>query len=118
MKQTIQQKQTIQKVNLRNNVLYAIMSEDVPNSLKSRLHARPAHLARLTELQNQGRLVLAGPHPMIDSIDPGPAGFSGSLIVAEFDDLIAAQNWANADPFVINGVYASVLVKPFRKTLP
>ena len=99
-------------------MLYAIMCEDVPNSLAGRIEHRPAHLARLNALQDQGRLVLAGPHPAIDSIDPGPAGFSGSLIVAEFDDLIAAQNWAQADPFVINGVYASVKVKPFRKTLP
>ena len=99
-------------------MLYAIMSEDVPNSLAGRLEHRPAHLARLTLLQNQGRLVLAGPHPAIDSIDPGPAGFSGSLIVAEFDDLNAAQLWAEADPFVIEGVYAGVMVKPFRQTLP
>ncbi len=99
-------------------MLYAIMSEDVPNSLESRLHARPAHLARLTELINQGRLVLAGPHPAIDSVDPGPAGFSGSLIVAEFANLTAAQNWAEADPFAIAGVYAGVKVRPFRKTLP
>ena len=99
-------------------MLYAIMSEDVPNSLESRLHARPAHLARLTELQNQGRLVLAGPMPAIDSVDPGPAGFTGSLIVAEFNDLESAKSWANADPFVDAGVYISVTVKPFRKTLP
>ena len=99
-------------------MLYTIMSEDVPNSLEKRIEHRPAHLARLTELQNQGRLILAGPHPAIDSVDPGPAGFSGSLIVAEFDNLAAAQNWADADPFVIVGVYASVKVKPFRKTLP
>ena len=97
---------------------YAIMAEDTPNSLEKRLNARPAHLARLTELQNQGRLLLAGPFPAIDSIDPGPAGFSGSLIVAEFADLTAAQAWADADPFVITGVYAGVTVKPFRKTLP
>ena len=99
-------------------MLYAIMCEDVSNSLERRLNTRPAHLARLTELQNQGRLILAGPHPSIDSVDPGPAGFSGSLIVAEFDDLVAAKTWAEADPFVIAGVYASVVVKPFRKTLP
>ncbi|MBC7755282.1 MAG: YciI family protein [Bdellovibrio sp.] len=99
-------------------MLYAIMSEDVPNSQAERIEHRPAHLARLALLQNQGRLVLAGPHPAIDSIDPGPAGFSGSLIVAEFDDLNAAQHWAEADPFVIKGVYASVKVKPFRQTLP
>ncbi len=99
-------------------MLYAIMCEDVSNSLERRLNTRPAHLARLTELQNQGRLILAGPHPSVDSVDPGPAGFSGSLIVAEFDDLAAAKTWAEADPFVIAGVYASVVVKPFRKTLP
>jgi uncharacterized protein len=80
--------------------------------------ARSAHLARLTELQNQGRLILAGPHPAIDGVDPGPAGFSGSLIVAEFSDLAAAKAWADADPFVSVGVYANVIVKPFRKTLP
>ena len=99
-------------------MLYAIMCEDVSNSLERRLNTRPAHLARLTELQNQGRLILSGPHPSIDSIDPGPAGFSGSLIVADFDNLAAAKTWAETDPFVIAGVYASVVVKPFRKTLP
>ena len=99
-------------------MLYAIIAEDSPNSLNKRLANRPAHLARLTELQNQGRLVLAGPMPAIDSIDPGPAGFTGSLIVAEFSDLKSAKSWANADPFVGAGVYASVTVKPFRKTLP
>lgn len=94
------------------------MAEDNLNSLESRLNARPAHLARLTALQNQGRLLLAGPFPAIDSIDPGPAGFSGSLVVAEFADLASAQAWANADPFVNAGVYKNVTVKPFRKTLP
>ena len=97
---------------------YAIMAEDNENSLESRLNARPAHLARLTELQAQGRLLLAGPFPAIDSVDPGPAGVSGSLIVAEFNDLSAAKTWAEADPFVNAGVYKSVTVKPFRKTLP
>ena len=97
---------------------YAIMAEDNENSLESRLNTRPAHLARLTELQAQGRLLLAGPFPAIDSVDPGPAGFSGSLIVAEFNDLTAAITWAEADPFVNAGVYKSVTVKPFRKTLP
>lgn len=97
---------------------YAIVAEDVENSLEARMTARPAHLARLTELQSQGKLLLAGPFPAIDSQDPGPAGFSGSLIVAEFNDLSAAKNWAEADPFVIAGVYANVTVKPFRKTLP
>lgn len=99
-------------------MLYAIIAEDSPNSLESRLNARSAHLARLNELQNQGRLILAGPTPAIDSVDPGPAGFTGSLIVAEFSDLAAAKAWAYSDPFVIAGVYASVVVKPFRKTLP
>lgn len=97
---------------------YAIMAEDTPNSLEKRLAARPEHLARLTALQTAGKLLLAGPFPAIDSVDPGPAGFSGSLIVAEFSDLQAATDWANADPFVIAGVYANVIVKPFRKTLP
>ncbi len=99
-------------------MLYTIIAEDVPNSLERRMNARPSHLVRLTELQNQGRLLLAGPFPAIDSADPGPAGFSGSLIVAEFLDLEAAKSWAEADPFVSAGVYANVIVKPFRKTLP
>jgi uncharacterized protein YciI len=97
---------------------YAIVAEDSPNSLEKRMAVRPAHLARLQALQNEGRLLLAGPFPAIDSIDPGPAGFSGSLIVAEFANLEAAQTWAAADPFVNAGVYADVTVKPFRKTLP
>ena len=97
---------------------YAIVAEDVENSLEARMAARPAHLTRLTELQSQGKLLLAGPFPAIDSLDPGPAGFSGSLIVAEFADLTSAKNWAEADPFVIAGVYAHVTVKPFRKALP
>jgi len=97
---------------------YAIITEDTSNSLEKRLANRPAHLARLTALQELGRLLLAGPFPAIDSIDPGPAGFTGSLIVAEFDSLLEAETWANADPFVSAGVYASVSVKPFRKTMP
>lgn len=97
---------------------YAIMAEDAPNSLEKRLSNRPAHLARLTSLQEAGRLLLAGPFPAVDSQDPGLAGYSGSLIVAEFVSLEAAKTWANADPFVTNGVYKSVVVKPFRKTLP
>ena len=97
---------------------YAIIAEDTPNSLEKRLSARPAHLARLTELQSQGRLLLAGPFPAIDSADPGPAGFTGSLIVAEFTSLETAKAWADADPFVNAGVYKNVIVKPFRKTLP
>ena len=99
-------------------MLYVIIAEDSPNSLDKRLANRPAHLARLTELQNEGRLVLAGPMPATDSVDSGPAGFTGSLIVAEFSDLESAKSWANADPFVDAGVYISVTVKPFRKTLP
>ncbi|HEY0842802.1 YciI family protein [Methylotenera sp.] len=97
---------------------YAIMAEDTPNSLEKRLAARPEHLSRLQDLQNAGRLLLAGPFPSIDSEDPGPAGFSGSLIVAEFTSLEEATTWANKDPFVTAGVYHQVTVKPFRKTLP
>ncbi|MGA8132880.1 MULTISPECIES: YciI family protein [Pseudomonas] len=99
-------------------MLYAIIATDVENSLDKRLAVRPAHLERLHQLQAQGRLVLAGPHPAVDSNDPGAAGFSGSLIVAEFDSLSAAQAWAEADPFVAGGVYAQVLVKPFKQVLP
>ncbi len=97
---------------------YAIMTEDAPHSLEKRLADRPAHLARLTALHEAGRLLLAGPFPATDSNDPGAAGFTGSLIVAEFASLAEAETWANNDPFVTNGVYASVKVKPFRKTLP
>ena len=99
-------------------MLYAIIASDAPESLDKRLAARPAHLARLEQLKNEGRLVLAGPHPAIDSNDPGPAGFSGSLIVAEFESLAAAQSWADADPYRAAGVYASVLVKPFKQVMP
>lgn len=99
-------------------MLYAITGEDVANSLEKRLAARPAHIERLNALRDQGRLILAGPFPAIDSIDPGPAGFSGSLIVAEFESLEAAQQWADADPYVAAGVYARVTVKPFKKVLP
>ncbi|PAU76034.1 hypothetical protein SAMN05192555_10921 [Franzmannia pantelleriensis] len=99
-------------------MLYAIISEDVKNSLERRMAARPDHLARLEKLRDEGRLILAGPHPAVDSDNPGDAGFSGSLVVAEFDDLSAAQSWADADPFVIAGVYAKVTVKPFKKVLP
>ncbi|MFT3960780.1 YciI family protein [Propionivibrio sp.] len=99
-------------------MLYAIVADDVPGSLDKRLAARPAHLERLKALQEAGRMVLAGPFPAIDSADPGPAGFTGSLIVAEFDSLEDAKAWADADPFVAAGVYAGVTVKPFRKTLP
>lgn len=99
-------------------MLYAIIATDVPNSLENRLNARPAHLARLEQLKSEGRLILAGPHPAVDSNDPGPAGFSGSLIVAEFESLLAAQQWADADPYRASGVYASVVVKPFKLVLP
>ena len=98
--------------------LYVINGEDVPDSLEKRLAARPAHLARIETLQQEGRLILAGPYPAIDSPEPGPAGFSGSLIVAEFESLEAAQVWAEADPYVTSGVYAKVSVKPFKKVLP
>ncbi len=99
-------------------MLYTIVGEDSDNSLEKRLAARPAHVERLTTLRDQGRLILAGPFPAIDAIDPGPAGFSGSLIVAEFESLEAAQQWADADPYVNTGVYAKVTVKPFKKVLP
>jgi hypothetical protein len=94
---------------------YAIISEDVENSLEKRKSARPEHVARLEALQEQGRLLTAGPHPNIDSVDPGPAGFSGSLIVAEFASLEEAQNWADADPYITAGVYRQVTVKPYKK---
>lgn len=97
---------------------YAIIGEDKPGSLDARLAARPAHLERLHALQNQGRLLLAGPFPAIDNENPGPAGFTGSLIVAEFDSLDSAQCWADADPYIASGVYAGVTIKPFKKALP
>ena len=97
---------------------YAITGEDVPASLEKRITARPAHLERLNQLQSEGRLLLAGPFPAVDSTDPGPAGFTGSLIVAEFDSLESAQAWAEADPYLAAGVYAKVSVKPFKKVLP
>lgn len=100
------------------NLFYAIMGEDVPDSLQKRQSARPAHLERLDKLKAEGRLLLAGPFPAIDSPDPGPAGFSGSLIVAAFDSLEAAQAWADADPYVAAGVYRKVAVKPFKRVLP
>ncbi|WP_072292824.1 YciI family protein [Nitrosovibrio sp. Nv17] len=99
-------------------MLYAISGEDVPDSLDRRLAVRTAHLERLNELRQDGRLILAGPYPAIDSPDPGPAGFSGSLIVAEFESLEAARAWAEADPYATTGVYARVTVKPFKKVLP
>lgn len=97
---------------------YAIIGQDVSNSLDKRMIARPAHVARLQELQSQGRLLLAGPFPAVDALDPGAAGFTGSLIVAEFPTLASAQDWADADPYVTAGVYAKVSVQPFRKTFP
>jgi uncharacterized protein len=99
-------------------MFYAIRGTDVPNSLEKRKTARPAHIARLEQLRDAGRLLLAGPLPAIDAEDPGPAGFTGSLIVAEFDSLEAARAWAQADPYVTAGVYAAVDVSPFRKTMP
>jgi uncharacterized protein YciI len=99
-------------------VLYAIISEDVAHSLEKRMSARPAHLERLQQLQDAGRLLLAGPHPTIDSDNPGEAGFTGSLVIAEFDNLETAQQWADADPYIAAGVYAKVAVKPFKKVFP
>ena len=99
-------------------MLYVINGEDIPNSLEKRLAVRPEHVARLQKLQDEGRLIMAGPYPAFDSVDPGPAGFSGSLIVAEFESLEAAQVWAKADPYATTGVYANVTVKPFKKVLP
>lgn len=99
-------------------MFYCIYAEDRPNSLEARLAARPAHLARLETLQSAGRLILAGPCPSIDATDPGPAGFSGSLIVAEFESLSAAQTWAEQDPYLAAGVYERVTVKPFKKVFP
>ncbi len=97
---------------------YAIIGTDNANSLEARKSARPAHLARLQQLQDEGRMLLAGPFPAIDAEDPGPAGFSGSLIVAEFPSLADAQAWAGADPYLAAGVYRDTTVKPFRQVLP
>jgi uncharacterized protein YciI len=99
-------------------MFYAIIASDTPNSLAKRLAARPKHLERLHALRDEGRLILAGPHPAIDSEDPGDAGFSGSLVVAEFESLEEAQGWADDDPYTHAGVYAAVTVKPFKKVLP
>ena len=99
-------------------MLYAIVATDVANSLEKRLAARPAHLERLNAMKAEGRIVLAGPMPAVDSIDPGTAGFTGILIVAEFESLKDAQAWADADPYVAAGVYAGVVVKPFKQVLP
>ncbi len=97
---------------------YAIISEDIPDSLPLRKEARPAHLARLEQLKAEGRLLVAGPHPAIDSPDPGEAGFSGSLVIAEFESLEKAQARADADPYVDAGVYEKVIVKPYKVVLP
>lgn len=97
---------------------YAIEGHDAEGSLPARLAARPQHLARLVVLRDQGRLLLAGPCPAIDAEDPGPAGFSGSIVIAEFESLQAAEAWAQADPYVEHGVYSRVQVRPFRKVLP
>jgi hypothetical protein len=99
-------------------MLYVIIGEDVENSLQNRLAARPAHLERLHALRDAGRLLVAGPNPAIDANDPGAAGFSGSVIIAEFDSLEAAQSWADEDPYRAAGVYQRVIVKPFKKVLP
>ena len=99
-------------------MLYAIIGQDAPDSLEKRLAARPVHVARLQALQEEGRLILAGPFPSVDANDPATAGFSGSLIVAEFASLPDAETWAQSDPYATAGVYAQVTVKPFRKTLP
>jgi uncharacterized protein len=101
-----------------NEMFYAIISEDVKDSLEKRKSARADHIARLQALQDEGRLLVAGPHPKIDCEDPGPAGFTGSLIVAEFESLEAAQQWADADPYISVGVYENVVVKPFKKVFP
>ena len=99
-------------------MFYAVISEDVEDSLEKRMSVRADHIDRLKQLQDEGRLLLAGPHPGIDSEDPGPAGFTGSLIVADFESLEAAQEWADADPYIAAGVYAKVVVKPFKKVFP
>lgn len=97
---------------------YAIISEDIENSLEKRMQARPDHVSRLVELKEQGKLLIAGPHPAIDTEEPGEAGFTGSLVVAEFDSLEDAQAWADKDPYIVAGVYQKVTVKPYKKVLP
>jgi hypothetical protein len=97
---------------------YAVISEDIKDSLVRRMGARAAHVARLSALVDEGRLLLAGPHPAIDAEDPGPAGFTGSLVIADFASLEEAEAWAREDPYVEAGVYATVIVKPFRRVLP
>ncbi len=99
-------------------MLYAFISQDAENSLDKRISVRDKHIARLNDLKDQGRLIIAGPHPAVDSPDPGDAGFTGSLIIAEFESLESAQNWADADPYIAAGVYEKVIVKPFKRVLP
>lgn len=99
-------------------MLYAIVGHDAPDSLEKRMAARPEHLTRLHALQDEGRLLLAGPFPAVDAIDPGPAGFTGSLIVAEFASLQAAQEWAASDPYATTGVFRQISVQPFKKVFP
>lgn len=99
-------------------MLYAIIAEDIPGTLEKRLAARPDHVARLLELKEAGKLLIAGPHPAIDAEDPGSAGFTGSLVVAEFESLEVAQKWADNDPYIAAGVYGKVTVKPYKKVLP
>jgi len=99
-------------------MLYAFISQDAADTLEQRMAARPEHLKRLAQLRDEGRLILAGPHPAIDSDDPGPAGFTGSLVVAEFDSLEDARQWADTDPYLAAGVYEQLSVKPFKKVLP
>ena len=99
-------------------MLYAIISTDTENSLEKRMSVRPKHIERLNQLKSEGRLVIAGPHPAIDNNDPGEAGFTGSLVIAEFDSLEEAQSWANDDPYMDSGAYESAIVKPFKKVLP
>ncbi len=99
-------------------MLYAFISVDKPNSLEQRMAARPAHVERLLALKADGKLIIAGPHPAIDSPDPGPAGFTGSLVVAEFDSLAQAEEWAAQDPYMLEGVYQSIQVKPYNLVLP
>lgn len=97
---------------------YSIVAQDKPNTLAERLAARPAHIARLEALNAAGKLLVAGPNPAIDSTDPGPAGFTGSLVIAEFNSLVEAQAWADVDPYIDAGVYEQVTVKPYKKVLP
>ena len=99
-------------------MLYTIVGTDVPDSTALRKQARPDHVARLEALRDQGRLLVAGPNPAIDAEDPGDAGFTGSVVIAEFESLEAAQSWANADPYMAEGVYANVVVKPYKAVLP